>query len=258
MPMSPRLLRPRATGFDPRSISGLVGWWDLSDAATLGSASTGPGGVTNNGPIKYVGDKSASGVAMVQTGADSVAPTYLAAAQNNRAVAGFDGGDSLICNFSRTFTSQTVFAVARLISTAAGSARLFTQTSSATDSTADFAETGHFIPLQRNGSAEGLVSYGGGANLGVVSVAYNSWFVACCRHTGTQVQNSVNNGTQVTGNNNLNIAVARMAIGRSLSTFGDHWRDRVGEVLVYDRAVTDTERTRIARELGRKWGITIA
>jgi hypothetical protein len=32
MPMNPRLLRPRASGFDPRSISGLALWLDAADA----------------------------------------------------------------------------------------------------------------------------------------------------------------------------------------------------------------------------------
>jgi hypothetical protein len=35
MGMSPRLLRPRATGFNPKSISGLAFWLDAADASTV-------------------------------------------------------------------------------------------------------------------------------------------------------------------------------------------------------------------------------
>jgi|GEM_PF-2233705 len=35
MGMSPRLLRPRATGFDPKSIIGLAFWLDAADASTV-------------------------------------------------------------------------------------------------------------------------------------------------------------------------------------------------------------------------------
>ena len=33
MPMNPRLLRPHASGFDPRSISGLLAWWKFDEEA---------------------------------------------------------------------------------------------------------------------------------------------------------------------------------------------------------------------------------
>ena len=35
MPMSPRLLRPRATGFNPKSIAGLAFWIDAGSTASL-------------------------------------------------------------------------------------------------------------------------------------------------------------------------------------------------------------------------------
>ncbi len=35
MPMSPRLLRPRATGFNPKSISGLKLWLDVANTSSL-------------------------------------------------------------------------------------------------------------------------------------------------------------------------------------------------------------------------------
>ena len=39
MGMSPRLLRPRATGFNPKSISGLAFWLDANDSSTVTLAS---------------------------------------------------------------------------------------------------------------------------------------------------------------------------------------------------------------------------
>jgi hypothetical protein len=40
--MSPKLLRPRASGFDPRSISGLALWLDAADASSLYTTDAGP------------------------------------------------------------------------------------------------------------------------------------------------------------------------------------------------------------------------
>ena len=254
MAMNPRLLRPTPTGFDPRRIAGLVGWWDFSDAATLGPTSAGTGTVSNNGPIKYVADKSASGVAMIQSGADSIAPTYLAAELNNRSAAGFDGGDSMFCDFTKTFTSETVFAVARLTSAASGSARLFSQS----DASNDFSATGHYIPLLRNGSTAAIAAYAAGGVRASVSVSYDTWLVACSRHTGSQIQTRINNGSAATYNHTLNLGVTRFAIGRSLTAFGDQWRDRVAELLVFDRSLSDSEMNTVARWLGKKWNITVS
>lgn len=255
MPMNPRLLRPTPTGFDPRRIAGLVGWWDFSDAATLGPTSAGTGTVSNNGPIKYVADKSGVSAAMIQTGADSVSPTYLAAAQNGRGVAGFDGGDRLVSTFTRTYTEQTVFAVARMASAAASNGRLFTQS----DAGNDFNTTGHYVPFQRSSTNEQLASYAASTNRAVVTVTYDTWFLACSRHTGAQIQNRINNGSAATYSHTLNKEFTRSGIGDSLpSGFGATWRDRVAEVLVFSRSLTDSEMNTVARWLGKKWNITVS
>lgn len=256
MSMSPRLLRPRATGFNPKSINGLIGWWDFSDASTLGPTSSGPGTVSNNGPIKYVGDKSGAGAAMIQTGADSVAPTYLTSAQNNLSVAGFDGGDRMANSFTALLTAETVFAVARMTSLSASNARLFTQS----DAGNDFAVSGgYYVPFQRNVATEAICGYTDGAVRASVAVTYGEWFVASAVHTGSQIQNQVNNGSASTFTHTLNKEFTRFSIGDSLpSGFGVTWRDRVGEVLLFNRALSSAEVNSVARWLGKKWNITVA
>lgn len=255
MPMSPRLLRPRATGFNPKSISGLIGWWDFSDASTLGPTSSGTGTVSNNGPIKYVADKSGASAAMIQTGADSVSPTYLAAAQNGLGVAGFDGGDRLLSTFTRTYTAQTVFAVARMTS-ANSFGRLFTQS----DAGNDFSTSGLYVPLMRDGANQALCSNGNDTvSRAIVAITYDTWFVACNRHTGSQIQNRINNGSSSVHSHTLNKTFTRSSIGDSLDPgFGATWRDRVAEVLVFSRSLTDSEMNAVARWLGKKWNITVA
>ena len=247
--------RPTSS-FDPKSISGLIGWWDFSDASTLGPTSSGTGTVSNNGPIKYVADKSGASAAMIQTGADSVSPTYLAAAQNGLSVAGFDGGDRLLSTFTRTYTEQTVFAVARMTSTMASNGRLFTQT----DSQNDFATSGLYIPFVRDASNQAIASNGNDTNSrAIVAITYDTWFVACSRHTGSQIQNRINNGSSAVYSHTLNKEFTRSSIGDSLNPgFGATWRDRVAEVLVFSRSISDSEMNAVARWLGKKWNITVA
>jgi len=256
MAMSPRLLRPRATGFNPKSISGLIGWWDFSDSSTLGPTASGTGTVSNNGPIKYVADKSGKSAALTQSGADSVAPTYLTNAANGLSAAGFDGGDRMTNSFTATLTAETVFVVARMTSLSASNARLFTQS----DAGNDFATTGgYYVPFQRDVSNKAIGGYTDGANRAIVGVTYDQWFVACALHTGSQIQNRINNGSAATFSHALNKQFTRFGIGDSLpSGFGVTWRDRIGEVLLFDRAISSAEVNAVARWLGKKWSITVA
>jgi hypothetical protein len=59
MPMNPRLLRPLATGFNPKSIANLYTWWDFSDTSTLAQNSDGTTAATTHGdPVGYVKNKA--------------------------------------------------------------------------------------------------------------------------------------------------------------------------------------------------------
>lgn len=259
--MNPRLLRPRqAGGFNPRTISGLFGWWDFSDVSTLGPTNSGTGTVSNNGPVKYVADKSGNGRHMTNAGADSVSPTYLEAAQNSRSVLGFDGGDDLQALSSLTFTAQTVFMVLRMASGAASNSRAFSQ---AIVSTEDFSGSGHHIPIQRNSNLNSIGSYSNGGNRAVVSVSTGTWVLFMCQHTGSEIQNRLNNGTAQTYAHTLNTTFASYRIGggaRSNTALGGlaPWQDRIAETLVYSTSLSESERNAVARWLGTKWGITVS
>jgi hypothetical protein len=80
MPMSPRLLRPRATGFDPKSISGLVGWWDASDSSTV---------TLNAGRVSALANKVAGGPAQVQATAINQ-PLMVQGGRNGRDIIRYD------------------------------------------------------------------------------------------------------------------------------------------------------------------------
>lgn len=261
MPMSPRLLRPRQTGFDPRSIAGLAIWLDASTTSAIGNTSTGTGGATDNGPVKFWRDRAGSANA-TNSGADSVVPTFKASSLNNRGTLDFDGGDSLIGDLSQTYTAQTVFAVARItVSSGVGNsfARLYTQAPSNFTSVTDFGGPGHYMPLVRNVNQLAVCSWADGGVRASLSISQNVWFVVCSRHTGSQIQNSLNNGTAQTYNHTLNLSVGKYRICSDLSSFQTaFWQGGVAEVITYARSISDEERTRVFRELGRKWGITVA
>lgn len=74
MPMSPRLLRPRAAGFNPLSISGLAAWYDASNAASI---------TLNGSTVSQWNDLSGNGRHQIQ-GSASLQPNYNASGLNGK------------------------------------------------------------------------------------------------------------------------------------------------------------------------------
>ena len=95
MAMNPRLLRPRATGFNPKSIAGLVGWYDASDLTTLFQNSDGTGAVADEDPVGYWGDKSGEGNHALQS-VNNNRPLLRTGEWNGKPVADFDGSDDML------------------------------------------------------------------------------------------------------------------------------------------------------------------
>lgn len=74
MSMSPKLLRPRQTGFDPRSISGLAAWYDANVASSI---------TLNGSTVSQWNDLSGNGRHQVQATA-ALQPTYNATGLNGK------------------------------------------------------------------------------------------------------------------------------------------------------------------------------
>jgi hypothetical protein len=84
MAMNPRLLRPLASGFDPRGLAGLVQWYDAADQSTM----------TLNGTTVSEWRSKVGGVSVSQATA-AAQPTLTQNYYNGRSALTFDGGDFL-------------------------------------------------------------------------------------------------------------------------------------------------------------------
>lgn len=251
MAMNPRLLRPRASGFNPLSIGQLAGWWD---AATATSVSL------NSGEVSQWNDLSGNGRHASQSVANNQ-PTYSTSARNGRNAIQFNGStDFLRGSWPVTLTQQSVFAAVSMSSTNSWG-RPFTQgitqdgTATGAIVTADFAMTGHYIPLIRNSTSAAFGSYNAGSIRASTSVSYDTWGVWSSIHTGSQIQNRLDNGTASTYSTTAyNTTFHTFCIGAILGpSVNQFFAGLIGEVIVYSRAVTDAERNRIAAYLKAKW-----
>jgi hypothetical protein len=246
MPMNPRLLRPLATGFNPKSIAGLQAWYDFADIATLGPTSSGVGTVTNNGPVKFVKDKSGSNLNLNQPGADSVAPTFLLSGQNALPSASFDGGDVLQATSGVHMTPAfTLFIVCKANIT--GTTRF-----------CGVASQRSIGPFAATNTQWGFFSSGGAvASFGVSATAASVLAMTCDSASASVFYG---NGTQGSTGTAASVTVLDFGLGASRGTTGtgDNGNGIVCEVLSYNSVLTAKQLSAVSRYLGRKWGITVA
>lgn len=238
MSMSPRLLRPRATGFDPKSITGLYAWYDAADASSI---------TLNGSNISQWNDKSGNGRNVVQ-GTAINQPAYVTNGINGKPAVAPDGvNDSLSLSAAVTgFTPKYIVGVFKPI----------------TDNGGPYVKVG--------GDSDGI-----GIGQGTGTQDTNGYSIIAL-HEGVSWRNS---GIAMTQNAGVIISyeyesalfrsypygsadladvgfvnATNIRIGGYSFRFTDGY---VGEVLIYTRVLSSTERPRVERYLGSKWGITV-
>jgi hypothetical protein len=252
MAMNPRLLVPRASGFDPRRIAGLIGWWDFSDPALLRQTTAGATAVTADGDVVgYAIDKSGNNRPMASNN-DARRPTYKTNILNGRSAIRFDGADDAIGATTHSGTApdtQTWFGVFANVSTTVNSARFFARASNASL----FVNQGVSPTSVAYWSFASSASPAG--NLGipnaVFSLTYPSSAQCIVRQNGTQVLTVTTPNAAYTTNTGLIAGAATLAGGNPTAC------DCL-EVLIWHVALSATQRSAVERYLASKYGLTLA
>lgn len=233
MPMNNRLMRPMASGFDPRSIAGLALWLDAAD--TSYNASTGTWT-----------DKSANGRNFSQSIANN-RPIVSSVSQNGRALLEFNGTNNQLIHNSNFLqvSNCTLFAAYRRLGGTFGGV-----ISSATN-----ADQSPGLLIENN-----VGSVRGHANR---SVAGAGTVNAFCIFTGTVVAGATTafvNGSQVDADavsNTLDTSASTTAIGTYRQSAANYLNGYIGEIVAYLRVLSTAERRRVEAYLGRKWGVGV-
>lgn len=239
--MSPRLLRPLASGFSPRQIPDLGLWLDASDASTF---------TLNGSTVSEWRDKSGNGKHAAQaTAADQ--PTYATNVVNGRSAVVFDGssdhmaGPAVFSALPCTLFMSVLFPSTKQIG------MLFNQYSGTTDT----------VALYRGHSATDGVRLFNGANLTSVALPSNNTWHLIGFEAGTTSANSrlfINGVVDATGNAGTNSPaqggyyLARWAGGTPAYTPAT-----IGEVVAYKRSLSTAEATAVQGYLGRRWGVAV-
>lgn len=247
MSMSPKLLRPRQSGFDPRSIANLGLWLDASDASTI-TIATG---------VSEWRDKSGNGRNFLQ-GVGNNQPVVRTNGQNNRNTLEFDGdNDSLTgpAGFSLTDTHSIIAVVRPDIRKIAG-----LLSGSVTNSNLIYGDgSSSFSGTKFGAFGVARAVYGGG------TITTGSFQVFAAVLSGGTLPTNLSmftNGTggvatvETAGTAPGAAITASLLIGTTLSN--QFWNGDIAEMLIWTRALSTAERSLIERALGKKWGITVA
>lgn len=253
MPMNPRLLVPRATGFNPKSIANLISWYDASDASTI-TTSTG---------VSEWRDKSGSGRKLSQSSGGNQ-PALVSSGIGGKPTLDFTAASShyMTGTFSQSLSAVTVFLVAMMRSGTQANGRILAL--EVAGFFVDFNGTGHLAPTKRRGSSTApyqIDSYHEAGNRAEHNLSINTPFIHCCSHSGTVLTNRLNNGAAATYTTasawsatfgSMMLSTANILSPSSL------FDGQISEVLVYSRELSATERSTVHKYLGKKYGITVS
>jgi hypothetical protein len=218
-----------AAAFSPLSISGLVGWWDLSDLSTLWKDTARSIPVTANGDvIKGITDKSPGGHHLSQA---TNGPTYVDVGQNGRSLARFNGTSQNI-GIAGWAQAQPVTLICAAKGTTGTSASLVGGTGLRID---------HYGNVQM------------AATTGVtIKAADSSQHVFAVIFNGASSKGWVDGGAGTTGNPGTSgITVGAFNLGGSDFEPCDH-----DEVLMYDSALSLANINAAAAYLNTKWALS--
>lgn len=251
MAMNPKLLRPRVSGFNPKSISGLWAWWDAGDDATI----------TIDTGVSAWADKSGNNRTASQAVGNNQPARNMTI--NGRSVLTFDGTNDTLDFTGAARTVETMFVVCQMRDEAADTAntnRYGTLLGTSAASRGLLLRNQYTVSggtFQYDAVFSGFTS---GTNRIIKTINYTGSNGDCPLAVYSVVRNGASgfegfiNKTSV-GTATTSETATLDRIGRS-STSTSYFIGQIAEVLIYDRAIASTERLSVTNWLIKRWNIT--
>jgi len=240
---APATISKSISGFDPRSVAGCQLWLDASDTSSL----------TGSSPVTAWRNKGLSGNNATYAGTPSISATAI----NGRQAIYFNGSSYFTGAISAASTTTiTIFMVGSLISPFTGFSGLLCFGNA---SQLDYDNVGSLPITMYNAD---FAIYGArNSSSQITPISANVPFLYVLQYDGTYI-NTWLNGTQQT-NPSTNIASSgtftytNYSVSCRAGTItGQYiWTGYFGEILVYQSALTTTERQKVEGYLSWKWGL---
>ena len=243
MPMSPRLLRPKASGISsPTQLASLAVWLDGADATTV---------TLNGSTVSEWRDKSGNARHAAQATAASQ-PTYTANDLNSRSTLRTTGSQHMVIPAWTYLNTNTVMCVFR----ASGINQAPCQRGGVNNGprlAVQDPSAGLRLRNTLHGSAAAQVNAEG------PTYTANTWVIGAgvTRTDRVRVYQNGVFGTDATYSAQLSGSFNMLLFALNTSNvYGVN--GGIAEFIAYDRALSDGEVTQLARYLSRKWNITIS
>jgi hypothetical protein len=237
-------LRRRFGEFDPTVYGTLVLWLDAADV-------TGTGTNPSNGTA-ITSWKDKSGLANHATNVGS--PVLASTGVNSKPGILLDGTSMGFRGaLANTGTVSTTFVVATLNNADGNYLRLVSMSAS---TGADFDNSASGIPFLRDfDNRTNIAGYRNNGALSTKYVGYDTPFYAASVFDATNNTVYVNGAAATAVESGGTFAITKYSIGTQPITNGDWWKGYVSEVLIYNSALSTTNRQIVEAYLATKWSI---
>lgn len=250
MAMSPRLLRPLASGFDPRRIASLAYWLDATDASTV---------TTVSGNVSEWRSKAGSSLVASQ-GVALNRPTYTIAGRNNRNVVTFDGTNDFFSTSTLSLNQPfTVFWAGSTVGQPAAGATPARGTYICDGATSDTRVAIGWNAAGTTSDNGRLFAFAGSVlQPSAGGTAYNAWSVVSTVFDGASSQMRVNGSQVATGSIGATNIAALILGRRFVDTGGTYFEGPWGALLIYNRVLSASEIAKVEDYLGKLFAVTVA
>lgn len=230
------------SGFTPRNIPFCSLWLDAADISTL---------TLSGSSVTTWADKSGNG----RTGTRAGTVTYTQNAINNLGAVTFSGvsGSYIRGSLTNTGNTCTAFAVGTMASTATGNSRIL---SLGAVGAVDWNNAAYAAAICRSGTLLGFYNFRANNGTSVLSFsAFNVPFLTGCVFDGTNKSIAMN-GTLSSNASTGNFNISSYTVGSSFLEEGSlNYGGYVGELIVYNAALTVVQRQQVEGYLVQKWGL---
>jgi hypothetical protein len=253
IPLSIPIRWTRAPSWSPTAFSGLALWLDAADAATLFQDSGGTIPVTANGqPVGRWSDKSgfgrngtATGTFQYVTNSINILPSIRFSGVANTFIRG---------NIPITGTTFTAFSVAIANSTTSPFSRILSLGLIGAD---DYSSVFYSAALYINKlTPPQITTYRNNVQGPGINIVYSQPFLSGCLYDGTNMYISANGtfSSGIASSGSFNIANYEIGNNFNEESF-NMYNGFIGEVLVYNSALTNNQRQQVEGYLAWKWGL---